>query len=115
MAMSLANVVTIKKKKYKKRKDGRYATIVTIGRDIETGKPIKVFVYGHTIDELKNNVLEVKLKKKQGFLSLLLHLKNIEKNGTKRRNLLLTKIVQIRLRCMTIFLKLLLSLSITLN
>ena len=57
----------MKKKKYKKRKDGRYATTVTIGRDAKTGKPVKIFVYGHTIDELKNNVLEVKLKKKQGF------------------------------------------------
>ena len=41
---------------YKKRKDGRYGTHVTVGKDRETGKAIRVPVYGRTEAELKNNI-----------------------------------------------------------
>lgn len=41
---------------YKKRKDGRYGTHVTVGKDKETGKAIRVPVYGRTEAELKNNI-----------------------------------------------------------
>ena len=81
----------MKKKKYKKRKDGRYATTVTIGRDIETGKPIKVFVYGHTIDELKNNVLEVKLKKRQGFSFSTITFKEYKEKWYEKKKLTFNK------------------------
>lgn len=47
-------------KRYKKRKDGRYATNVTVGRDYNTGNPIIVKVYGTTIEELENNKAIVK-------------------------------------------------------
>lgn len=45
--------------KYKKRKDGRYATNVTVGRNWETGKPILVRVYGKTISELEKKKAEL--------------------------------------------------------
>lgn len=38
--------------KAKKRKDGRYATSITIGID-ESGKPIKHFVYRKTLREFE--------------------------------------------------------------
>ena len=44
---------------YKKRKDGRYGTKVTIGRD-ETGKYIRKGVYANTIRELKEKIRETK-------------------------------------------------------
>ena len=44
---------------YKKRKDGRYGTKVTIGRD-ETGKYIRKGVYANTIRELKDKIRETK-------------------------------------------------------
>lgn len=45
--------------KYKKRKDGRYATNVTIGKDWNTGKPILIRVYGRSITELEKNKANV--------------------------------------------------------
>ena len=47
-------------KRYKKRKDGRYATNVTVGRDYNTGDPIIIKVYGTTIEELENKKAMVK-------------------------------------------------------
>lgn len=47
-------------KKYKQRKDGRYETKVTVGRNYETGKPIRIPVYGRTVTELEDNKAIVK-------------------------------------------------------
>ena len=47
-------------KRYKKRKDGRYATNVTVGRDYVTGDPIKITVYGKSIEEIENNKALIK-------------------------------------------------------
>lgn len=52
-------------KKAKKRKDGRYATSITIGID-ESGKPIKHFVYGKTLKEFEQNKLEALMSLKGG-------------------------------------------------
>lgn len=46
--------------KYKKRKDGRYATTVATGRYDENGNPIKKTLYGRTIAELEDKIREVK-------------------------------------------------------
>ncbi|MFV0598200.1 MAG: tyrosine-type recombinase/integrase, partial [Bacteroidales bacterium] len=54
-------------KKYKKRKDGRYETKVTVGHDYETGEPIRVPVYGKTIPELENNKALVKADYLRGY------------------------------------------------
>lgn len=46
--------------KYKKRKDGRYKTSVTVGRDWNTGKPITITIYGKSIQELEANKALIK-------------------------------------------------------
>ena len=51
--------------KYKKRKDGRYATSVTLGHDAN-GKVIKVFLSAKTEKELRNKIVELKMKMKTG-------------------------------------------------
>lgn len=56
-----------KKKKYTQRQDGRYETKVTIGRDTDTGKPIRVPVYGDTIAELENNKADIKSDVNKGI------------------------------------------------
>ncbi len=53
--------------KYKKRKDGRYATTVMIGYK-DNGKPNNVFVSAKSEKELREKVLEVKMKMKSGEL-----------------------------------------------
>ncbi len=53
--------------KYKKRKDGRYATTVLAGWRAD-GKPNNVFLSAKTEKELKDKVLEVKMKLKAGQL-----------------------------------------------
>ena len=45
--------------KYKKRKDGRYCTSITVGKDFNTGKPIKVTVYGKTVAEVDRRKAEI--------------------------------------------------------
>ena len=47
------------KAKYKRRKDGRYETKIDVGRD-DNGKRIRETVYGKTIQELENNIAELK-------------------------------------------------------
>lgn len=51
--------------KYKKRKDGRYATTVMIGYK-DNGKPNNVFLSAKTEKELRNKVVELKMKMKTG-------------------------------------------------
>lgn len=46
--------------KYKKRKDGRYQSNITIGTDEETGKRIIKTIYARTIPELENIKFEIK-------------------------------------------------------
>ena len=41
--------------KYKRRKDGRYYTFIENGVDSETGKRIRIPVYGYSIQELEDN------------------------------------------------------------
>lgn len=50
----------IKRSKYTKRADGRYYTTISVGKDIKTGNPIKVTVYGKTEAELDNNKAMIK-------------------------------------------------------
>ena len=45
---------------YKRRKDGRYSTFVENGVDAETGKRIRVPVYGYSIQELEDNKAAVR-------------------------------------------------------
>lgn len=45
--------------KYKKRKDGRYKTSVTVGKDWETGKTIKIQICAKTIQELEGKKANV--------------------------------------------------------
>lgn len=47
------------KAKYKKRPDGRYATHIDIGTD-ENGKRKRVTVYGRTIEEIDNKIMDLK-------------------------------------------------------
>lgn len=47
------------KAKYRKRKDGRYETKIDVGKDIN-GKRIREAVYGRTVQELENNIAELK-------------------------------------------------------
>lgn len=56
------------KAKYKKRKDGRYATSVQIGFD-ESGKSIRKKVYGKTISELEEKVSRMKMDLADGRYS----------------------------------------------
>lgn len=51
--------------KYKKRKDGRYATTVMVGYKPD-GRPDNVFLSAKTEKELKNKVFELKMKMKTG-------------------------------------------------
>lgn len=51
--------------KYKKRPDGRYATTVMAGYK-PNGKPNNIFLSAKTEKELKEKILEVKMKLKQG-------------------------------------------------
>lgn len=51
--------------KYKKRKDGRYATTVMIGYK-ENGKPNNVFLSAKTEKALRDKVVELKMKMKTG-------------------------------------------------
>lgn len=51
--------------KYKKRTDGRYATTIMIGRKSD-GKPNNVFLSAKTEKELKDKILELKIKIKTG-------------------------------------------------
>lgn len=54
-------------KKYKKRPDGRYYTTITsTEKDPDTGKPIKIFVYGNTIAELEENKSQMIIEKCRG-------------------------------------------------
>lgn len=53
--------------KYKKRKDGRYATTVMAGYK-ENGKPNNIFLSAKTEKALKDKVLELKMKLKAGEL-----------------------------------------------
>lgn len=57
---------TARKNKLKKRADGRYAANITVGRNSETGKPIRITVYGKTITELNENKNEVKMEYLRG-------------------------------------------------
>lgn len=56
------------KARYKKRKDGRYATTVQVGFD-ESGKSIRKKVYGKTISELENKVARLKTSISDGNYS----------------------------------------------
>ena len=51
--------------KYKKRKDGRYATTVMIGYKAD-GRPNNVFLSAKTEKELRNKIVELKMKMKTG-------------------------------------------------
>lgn len=51
--------------KYKKRKDGRYATTVMIGYKAD-GRPNNVFLSAKTEKELRNKIVELKMKIKTG-------------------------------------------------
>ncbi len=51
--------------KYKKRKDGRYATTINIGVKAD-GKTEKIFVYGKSIKELEANKVETLLSVRSG-------------------------------------------------
>lgn len=51
--------------KYKKRKDGRYATTVLVGYKPD-GKPNNVFLSAKTEKELKDKIFELKMKMKTG-------------------------------------------------
>lgn len=51
--------------KYKKRKDGRYATTVMVGYKPD-GRPDNVFLSAKTERELKNKVIDLKMKMKTG-------------------------------------------------
>lgn len=51
--------------KYKKRKDGRYATTVMVGRKAD-GRPNNVFLAAKTERELKEKIFELKMKIKAG-------------------------------------------------
>lgn len=53
------------KAKYKKRKDGRYATTVMVGYK-SNGKPDNIFLSAKTEKELRNKILELKMKIKTG-------------------------------------------------
>jgi len=53
--------------KYKKRKDGRYNTTIVIGCD-EKGKPKKKSLYGRTINELDEKVVEFKSLLNKGII-----------------------------------------------
>lgn len=53
--------------RYKKRSDGRYATTVMIGYK-ENGKPNNAFLSAKTEKELRNKVVELKMKMKNGEL-----------------------------------------------
>lgn len=53
--------------KYKKRKDGRYATTVMIGYKAD-GRPDNVFLSAKTEKELRDKIVEVKMKMKTGEL-----------------------------------------------
>lgn len=56
------------KARYKKRKDGRYATTVMVGYK-EDGRPDNVFLSAKTEKALRNKVLELKMKMKSGKLA----------------------------------------------
>lgn len=51
--------------KYKKRKDGRYATTVMVGYKAD-GRPNNVFLSAKTEKELRNKIVELKMKMKTG-------------------------------------------------
>ncbi len=53
--------------KYKKRSDGRYATTVMVGYKPD-GKPNNIFLSAKTEKELKEKIIETKMKIKQGEL-----------------------------------------------
>lgn len=53
--------------KYKKRSDGRYATTIMIGYKPD-GKPNNIFLSAKTEKELKEKILEAKMKIKQGSM-----------------------------------------------
>ena len=53
--------------KYKKRKDGRYATNITIGYTAD-GKRKQKKIYGKTIRELEDNVAEVRARLNKGIV-----------------------------------------------
>lgn len=53
--------------KYKKRKDGRYATTVMVGYKPD-GRPDNVFLAAKTEKELRNKIVELKMKMKTGEL-----------------------------------------------
>jgi len=53
--------------KYKKRKDGRYATTITLGYKPD-GSPDKVFLSAKTEKELKKKILDVQMKQESGAL-----------------------------------------------
>lgn len=56
----------LKRSKYTKRADGRYETKITVGKDFNTGKSIKIAVYGKTETELENNKALIKADYLQG-------------------------------------------------
>lgn len=53
------------KAKYKKRKDGRYATTVMVGYKAD-GRPNNIFLSAKTEKELRNKIVELKMKMKSG-------------------------------------------------
>ena len=53
--------------KYKKRKDGRYATSITVGYD-NNGKRIQKTVYGKTIRELDDKLADIKSQLNKGIV-----------------------------------------------
>ena len=60
-------MVVINMAKYKKRKDGRYATTVTVSYDTD-GKRKQRTIYGKTIRELDDKLAEIKSQLNKGIV-----------------------------------------------
>lgn len=55
------------KVKYKKRADGRYQSYIVVGKK-ENGRPDRKYAYGYTVQELENNLAELRILYNQGIV-----------------------------------------------